>query len=178
VGARTVRIALAVLLGIGGVIALIAFFNSRDDSTFSGTKSPGQAFADQGARHLRPGASHPRYDSDPPTSGPHVARLPARDGGALSDDEILEAVELGNVVLLHSPGTSDAPLRAVARELDAGYDRDLADSGSAVLVGTRAGAGPVVAVAWRHLQRAASPSDPSIADFAEFHLGSGAGSPG
>jgi hypothetical protein len=103
-----------------------------------------------------------------------VPRLPVRDGAALSDDEILHAAELGNVVLLHAPGTPGAPLRSVARELDATYDPGLARSGSAVVIGTRPGTRGVVAVAWRHLQRAASAADPRLADFAEFYLGRGA----
>lgn len=173
---RTLRIAIGAVVSLAGVVALLAFFASRDDSTFSSGKSPGQEFADQGHKHLAPGAGKPGYNSDPPTSGAHVAKLPARDGGALTDDEILEAIELGNVVLLHAPGSPEAPLRAVARELDAAYDRELAASGAAVLVGTRQGTGGVVAVAWRHLQRATSASDPGLADFAEFYLGRGAGS--
>jgi hypothetical protein len=174
--ARIGRVAVAVLVGILGVVALLAFFNARDDSTLGKSAEPGHAYADLGARHLAPGAAHPAYNSDPPTSGPHVARLPARDGGALSDDEILQALELGNVVLLHAPGTPEAPLRRAAGELDAAYTRALAASGAAVLVGTRPRVKGVVAAAWRHLQRSASEADPKIADFAEFYLGRGAGS--
>ena len=36
-----------------------------------------------------------------PTSGPHREELVTRDRRRLSDDEILDALELGNVVILY-----------------------------------------------------------------------------
>jgi hypothetical protein len=65
----------------------------------------------------------------------------------------------------------------VANRLMSGaFDPSLAAAGQAVIIAPRQGTRGVVAVAWRHLQRAPSATDPAIRDFAEAWLGRGAGS--
>ena len=165
----------ALLVAAGGLVGLIAFFGGRDSSTFHRVKGPGQAFADQGSGRLAAGAARPRYNSDPPTSGPHVPASIPRDGVTLSDDQILTALATGNVVLVYSRAAMERPLRRLADRLSGPYDPALAAAGQAVILDRDPGrreAG-VVAAAWRHLLRASSPTDPGLNGFADFWLGRG-----
>ncbi len=60
---------------------------------------PGLAFADQGRTHIREGASHLEYNSNPPTSGPHYDR-PARLGfydEELPDERLVHNLEHGHI---------------------------------------------------------------------------------
>ncbi|MGB2710526.1 MAG: DUF3105 domain-containing protein [Conexibacter sp.] len=170
---------IAVLVAFGGVILLLLFFQGRDHSQLSGSRAtvagPGHAYPDRGHAHLQAGERpRVRYASDPPTSGPHVPVAIRADATLLSDDQILHALELGDVVLLYGSARPPAALRALARELAGPFDPALANVGQAVVLGRRPGTTGVVALAWRHLLRAASAEDPAIESFAAFWLGRGA----
>jgi hypothetical protein len=152
--------------------AVLLFFSSRDKSTFSAGAGPGQAFPDLGRRHLRPGERPGvAYNSSPPTSGPHVAAAVRRDATALSDDQVLQALETGDVVLVYGTPRPPAALRSLVADLAGPFDPALAASGQAAILARRAGTRGVVALAWRHLLRATSPGDPRLRDFVDYWLG-------
>lgn len=168
--------ALVLALLVGGVIVLLATLGSRDSSTFHAAAGPGQAFADQGHAHLAVGAPRPAYDSQPPTSGPHVPAALRADGVALSDDQLLQALELGNVVLAYENPRLAPGLRRLSRRIGAPFSPELAATGQAVVLARRPGTGPgVTALAWAHLLRSSSPSDPALQRFASYWLGRGSG---
>ena len=169
--------AVAVIVALAAVIGLVAFFSGRDSSGVS-SKTPsgsGQAFPDQGTRRLAPGQRPPvPYNSSPPTSGPHVSAPVTRDGMTVTDDQLLTALEAGNVVLLYGTATEPPALRALATDLGGAFDPSLARAGQAVILARRPGTSGVVAVAWRHLLRASSARDPALRTFADDWLGRGA----
>ncbi len=170
-------------VALGGVVLLLLFFQGRDHSQLrpapSGTPAgPGQIFPDQGHTHLARGERPAEpYASDPPTSGAHaVAAVRSdADGTQLSDDQILHALELGDVVLLYGTPRAPAALRALANRVAGPFDPALAAVGQAVVLGRRPGTDGVVALAWRHLLRAPRVDDPALEQFASFWLGRGAG---
>jgi Protein of unknown function (DUF3105) len=172
---RVGGVLLALVLALAAIAALIAFLVGRDSSTFDAAGGPGRAFPDQGAASLRAGAPRPRYNSDPPTSGPHARAPVRRDAVALSDDQRLGALAAGNVVLLYSDPGLERPLRRLAEEVAGPFDPALVRAGQAVVLerARRPRAAGVVAVAWRHLLEARSPSDPALREFVEFWLGRG-----
>jgi len=167
---------LAVVVVAGGLIGILVFFNSRDSSTFDSSSGPGQAFPDQGHAHLSPGAPRPPFSfaSRPPTSGPHVPVVPGNDTRPLSTDELLQAIELGDVVLVYGSRSQQPGLRAVAGRLAGPFSRSLAAAGQAVVLDYQPGTQGVVAVAWRHLLRGRGPRDPRLAGFVQYWLGRGA----
>jgi hypothetical protein len=178
-----VRRLLGVLLGTvlvaGGVFALLLAFNARDDAgvrTPAQAAGPGELQRDLGSRHLE-STQHVPLDSltDPPTSGAHHARLPTREG-RLSPDEILHALELGDVILFYDAARPPAALRALQREVSGPFDAEVAAAGQQVILARRDGAGAVTAAAWRRLLRADDPADPRVRAFAEYWIGRGAGS--
>jgi hypothetical protein len=156
---RAALVAVGVVLAIAGIAALSLIVSSRDDSEVTG--------APQG-----PGEAQPE-GTDPPASGPHRKVLVTRDRAPISDDQLVTALELGNVVILYA-GSHPAPALVRLQEDVAGpFDAELAAAGQAVILARRAGSGPATALAWQRILRADDPADPGLREFAEFWLGRG-----
>ncbi len=160
-----------------GVIALLSggLAGGRDDPgiSVSGGAVPGQAYPDQGDRHLAAGDPRPTYNSDPPTSGAHVPLPVTRNGAEISDDQLLQALSLGDVVFLYS---SDDAARGACRRSPTRSPRAsppaLAADGQTVILARRASLSTITAVAWTHMLRSDSAED--LRTFATHWLGRGA----
>lgn len=155
-------------------MAIAAVFTSRDDATFSADEGPGRLQEDQGFRHGG-GSEGPRYGPYPPTSGPHLPRLPRSDGRPLSNHEVIHSLELGNVVLVYDDRALERDVRRLADDLAGPYSRDLATTGQAVILDYAPGGipGRLAGLAWRRVLPARSAADPTLAEFVEFWLGRG-----
>ena len=177
---RLLALLLGTVLVAGGVFALLLAFNARDDAGVGGQGAPagpGRVQPDLGSRHLDAGQHVPLEGlTDPPTSGAHHDRLPTREG-RLSPDEILHALELGDVILFYDARSPPAALRSLQRDVSGPFDPEVAAAGQQVILARRPsppGAGPVTAAAWRRLLRAGDPADPRLREFAEAWIGRGA----
>jgi hypothetical protein len=155
---RRVGLALLTLLvALGGFVLVLLFFEGRDSSQVNdGASAPGRAVPQR-----------------PPAHAPAPIRSD-RDGTRLSEDQLLHARELGDVVLLYGTRTPPPALRALQRRLSGRFDPVLAANGAAVILAYRPGTSGVVALAWRRELRAPSAADPSLAAFADYWLGRGA----
>ena len=180
---RAAGVIATAVVAVAGGVALLLFFVSRDDAPVNKggdpqteVKGPGQAFTDLGDEHVSPPeAGKAKYNSNPPTSGPHVPAPIPRDRVVLSDDQILHALEDGNVVIVYGKRKAPKPLRQLAEDVSGGpFDPALVQAGQSVILARRKGTDGVVALAWRHLLRAPSADDPELTRFAEFWLGRGA----
>ena len=173
--AKPLRYALAVVVALGAVVGVLLFVQSRDRSTFggdAGSSAPGRLLPDQGNAHRR--APPPfRFLTDPPASGPHLP-VPVRRQGALSRDELLRALETGNVVFVYGSHALEPALRGVQEDVAGPFDPAVAAAGQAVILDYRPHTGGVLALAWRRLLRARSPVDPQLRAFADAWLGKGA----
>jgi uncharacterized protein DUF3105 len=178
--ARLLERLLIVVASLAVAIAVIALLSGgllagRDSPGVSGAQSgPGVAFPDQGDARLRPGQSRPRYDSEPPTSGPHLPAAVGRDGAALSDDQLLQALSVGDVVLMYGTRTPPPGLAAVARSIAPPFTPPLATTGQAAVLAYRPGTTGVLGLAWAHMVHVRSPTDPNLRSFAQYWLGRGA----
>jgi Protein of unknown function (DUF3105) len=177
---RTGLAALTVVVALGGVVLLLLFLQGRDRSQVGGgtttASGPGQVLPDQGHAHLTAGERpNAPYASDPPTSGPHRPVAIRADGARLTDDQLLHALELGDVVLLYGTASPPRGLSELAQRVAGPFDPALAASGQAVVLGRRLGTDGVVALAWRHMLRAPDAADPALEQFASYWLGRGAG---
>jgi Protein of unknown function (DUF3105) len=162
----------ALLLG-AGVVGLVVVLGSHDDSQVSAATGPGRLEPDRGAGHL-PSGQHADVPAGLlPTSGPHRPVPIARDERELTDDQILHALELGDVVLLYDAARPPAALRRLQRETSGPFDPELAAAGQAVILARRRGDGPATALAWRRDLRATDPAAPQLRDFTEAWLGRG-----
>jgi hypothetical protein len=159
------RIAAGVLLAIAGLIALVLVLGARDDPEVAGAPDgPGELQPDRGSGHDRAAAVEDEW----PTSGPHRPELVTRDRRRLSDDQILHALELGNVVIVSGDPSRFVELQ---REVAGPFDAEVAAAGQAVILARRDG--PVAALAWRRVLESDDPV--ALREFAEAWLGRGLG---
>ena len=145
----------------------------RDPSRVATREGPGEALTDQCARHSPPPEDF-RYVTRPPASGPHRPRLPRGDERPLGDDELLHALELGNVALAYDARRPPAALRALRDEVAGPYDVELAAAGQAVILVEHPAADGVTALAWARRLRTRDPADPAVREFTDHWLGQGA----
>ena len=158
-GIVVVSLAIAV-----GVIALLSggLAGGRDDPGLSGNagQGPGTAYRDQGNAALTAGQARP-------------AQISA-DNQQISDDQLLQALSLGNVVFLYSTPQPPKGLTQIADDVSPPFTPALARSGQAVILARRPNLTKVTAVAWAHVLR--SDDGSQLRAFAGYWLGRGAGS--
>jgi uncharacterized protein DUF3105 len=162
-------------VAFGAIALLSGFFAGRDQAGVGGVGTiPGVSFADLGHAHLRPGQPDPRYNSNPPTSGPHVPLPVYGDDQRLSDDQLLEALELGDVVVMYGDSAPPAGLQRLVNSLAAPFTPALSAAGQAVVLARRPGTQGLVGLAWTHMLRVSRPGDPLLRTFIDYWLGRGA----
>jgi Protein of unknown function (DUF3105) len=165
-------VAAGVLVAVAGLIALALAFNARDDPEMARAPAGlGELQPDRGSGHDAPA----RVTDEWPTSGPHREELVTRDRRRLTDDQILHALELGNVVILYDAPDPGSVLERIQEEVTGPFDAELAAAGQAVILARRKGAGPATALAWRRAHHTDDPFDPGVREFAEAWLGRGLG---
>jgi hypothetical protein len=160
-------------LAIAACAVLITILANRDSSGVTHTSGPGTLEADGGS--ARTGTPHTPASSpgDPPTSGSHRAQPVTRDATELSDDQLLEALRLGNVVLTYATAQPPAALKSLQADVSGAFDPSLAQAGQAVILDHRPGSKGVIALAWRRKLRVAAADDPQLRAFADAWLGQG-----
>jgi hypothetical protein len=114
------------------------------------------------------------YDSNPPTSGAHIPVPVTRDDSQLSDDQLLQALEVGNIVFIYGTSTPPRGLSALADAVASPFTPALAASGQAVILAHQPGTRGVIGLAWAHMVRVSAVGDPALRSFAAFWLGRGA----
>jgi hypothetical protein len=173
---RVAIVVASLVLAVGLIAILSGFFAGRDQAGVAGpvTNTVGQTFPDQGDAHLGPGQPHPVYNSNPPTSGAHIPEPILLDRNVLNDDQLLEALEVGDVVIMYGTKKPSPTLAALARSLGGRFSPALAASGQAVVLAKRPGTQGLIALAWTKLLRVRSAGDPALKQFVSQRLGRGA----
>lgn len=165
-------------LSVGLIGLLSGFFASRDQGALSvPAKIAGQRFRDLGDATLEPGQRRPAYDSRPPTSGAHIREPVTSDEATLNNDQLLEALAAGDVVILYGSADSPGGLPTLARALALPFTPALARAGQTVVLGRRPGVVGLIGLAWAHMVRVRSAGDPRLREFAAFWLGHGTAPP-
>ncbi|MBI2036995.1 MAG: DUF3105 domain-containing protein [Candidatus Liptonbacteria bacterium] len=107
---------------------------------------PGEAFAIQGQEHIAVGASHPEYNSNPPTSGWHYGQ-PANWGiyqNELPDEQVLHNLEHGGIWISYTD-IDDAMKMALEK---------IAKARSKIILAPRSkNDAPIVLASWGRLQK-------------------------
>ncbi len=173
---RVLIVVASLVLSIGLIVLLSGYFTSRDQAGVSGTQTRiGLVFPDLGHAHLGPGEPHPLYNSIPPTSGAHRDVPITRDEAKLSDDQLLQALEEGDVVVMYGGPVPPAGLTSLARAVAGPFTPALAQAGQAVILARRPGTVGLIGLAWTRIVRVSAPTDSLLRQFAEVWLGRGAG---
>ena len=153
-------------LAIAGLAAtacaiLITVLANRDQSQVH-SEDLAALEPDRGANHPNGPPTPASPPAQPPTSGPHRPELIEKDQTELSDDQILEALHLGNIVIAYE---DDPPTDLQQDE----FSPDLAAAGQAVILDHRPGIGPTTALAWRRR------STERLSEFIDAYLGQAPG---
>jgi len=165
----------SLVLSVGLIALLSGYFAGRDQAGVAGAANgPGQAYRDLGHAVLKPGQPRPAYSSNPPTSGPHVPRAVMRDAAPLSDDQLLQALQVGDIVIFYGTRQPPPALTRFVNSAAPPFTPSLAATGNAVIVAARPGTVGLVAAAWAHLASVKTASDPLLGQFVSFWLGRGA----
>jgi hypothetical protein len=156
-------------LAAAACLVLITILANRDSSGVTKASGPGTLEPDRGSAHVSGPRTPASPPDDPPTSGPHRPEAVTRDGVPLSDDQLLEALHLGNVVFAYDG--SPAELKKIQDEISGPFDPELAAAGQAVILDRRPGVKGVIALAWRRELRSGDPG--RLREFADAWLGQG-----
>jgi hypothetical protein len=171
---RALLVAAGTVVLAAGLVGFALLLGGRDDARVVAGTGPGRAEPDRGARHLPAGQSASVPAGELPTSGSHRPEPVTADERRLSDDQVIHALELGDVVILYDAPRPAAALTHLQQAVAGPFDAALAAAGQAVILARRPGAGPATALAWRRSLRAADSSDPALRAFADAWLGRGA----
>ncbi|WP_157592108.1 DUF3105 domain-containing protein [Solirubrobacter soli] len=170
---RVLIVVAAVVVAAVGCVALIALLTSQDSSQVNEASGPGTLEPDRGSG-LQSGPVTPASPADrPPTSGRHREEHVLKDQTELTDDQILDALQNGNVIVTYDQAKPPKALVALQRDVQGGpFDAFLSGAGQAVILAHRPGAG-TQALAWRRRLIASGPDDPKLREFADAWLGQG-----
>lgn len=177
---RVLVVAGIVVVALAACVGLITVLASRDSSQVSETSGPGTLEPDRGSGLLSDGAPDTPASppADPPTSGRHKDAPVREADAALSDDQLLTALQQGNVVFAYGGDKAPAELVKLQKEVAGAFDPELAAAGQAIVLDRRPGVDGVVALAWRRKLATAGADDPRLREFAEAWLGQGPAAPG
>ncbi len=137
-------------LWLVGLVVVLAIAVPIIVNAVTARNLPGESFRSQGNTHIGEGASHPEYNSDPPTSGWHTPNLlPWGSYDYLVPEEpLVHNLEDGGVVLWYSYGTPEENEQNI-QKLEA-----VASGYRNVVIAPREGMEtPYTLTAWTRLQR-------------------------
>jgi hypothetical protein len=182
---RITIVVVSFALAIVAIGFLSGYFTSHDPAGVTGTLGgPGLVFRDLGNAQLAPGQRRPAYDSNPPTSGPHVPTPVRSDRAILTDNQILSALSVGDIVLLYGGATPPPGLAQLARSTGGPFAPALAAAGNAVILARLPGIPGIIALAWTRMlpisgmARVTGRDDAVLKQFIESWLGRGAAGSG
>jgi hypothetical protein len=158
---RLLPVLLGVVVVVAGLYGLLAGFNGRDSAGVDNGTAAGPG--------VRESLGSP---GDPPTSGDHRQANVTRER-RLSREQLLTALDLGDVVIVHPPGAAPPPLKRLQDDVSGPFDPELAAAGQMVIVAPWKGVDGIEALAYRRRLQASSAADPQLRAFADRWLGTG-----
>src|SRR3989338_5078555 len=151
---------LTLVLIIGG--AWLADKSGREDRERLDKSPIGEKIADLGAQHVKEGESHPAYNSNPPTSGPHWVGVagPGIKSKPVADELVLHSMEHGAVVVWYREGLDQS-------EIDRIKEAFSASSGKKIMLARKDLDVPVALTSWGYLLKLQTIDEAKIKEFIE-----------
>ena len=157
---------------IGGIM-LLTLFIIVGGSWLSSSKSTkdkeklnkplmGEKMADEGAVHVARGKSHPEYNSNPPTSGPHWADVagPGIKTKPVADELILHSMEHGAVVVWYRDDLEKSDIEKITEAFTS-------SSGKKIMLPRKDLDVPVALTSWGYLLKLETVDESIIKEFIE-----------
>ena len=157
---RVLPVLVGTVIVLAGLVAVLVVVTGRDSGELSSPTAEG------------PGAFEATSEGDPPTSGTHAQRNVTNED-EVDDDQLLTALELGDVVLVYPQERPPQPLVQLQRDLTGPFDAELAAAGQMVVLVRRPDVDGIQALAWQRRLEVSDPADPALREFAEAWLGQG-----
>ena len=154
----------------GGTVVVLALiiFGIYKAAKKEADKAPGQFFAAQSRDHIKEGATHATYNSDPPTGGWHYD-TPAQTGiydVEFKDEQLVHNLEHGHIWISYQPSLDKDSVEKLA---------GIAKSyGSKIIMAPRAkNDSPIAIASWEYLEKFDKVDEASIRAFIDYHRGHG-----
>ncbi len=160
---------------VGVLIAAVAIFAAW--SYFRPTEQLGEKFASMGRIHVPQNTPVPKYNSSPPTSGPHAGPVRWDDYSAeISDLNQIHNLEHGGIIIQYNcallpTGESCAAVRTALREITATARREI--NRKFILAPYSKMPRPIAVTAWRRLQYFDAVDEAGILRFADTFINKG-----
>src|SRR3989344_3230457 len=123
----------------------------------------GEKIADLGAQHVKEGESHEPYNSNPPTSGPHIGNGVAGPGiktEPVSDELVLHSMEHGAAVVWYREGLEQSEIDKIKEAFNG-------SSGKKIMLARADLDVPVALTSWGYLLKLDSIDQEKIKEFIE-----------
>ena len=125
----------------------------------SQTSAVGEEFSNLGQTHINPGVEHGPYNSNPPTSGDHLAE-PAKWGvyqNELPDEQLIHNLEHGGIWISYKDIDQEtkAKLEIIGK----------ANPGSVIITPRAANDAPIALAAWTRLEKLTTYDEAKILEF-------------
>lgn len=153
-----------VLLTLVIVVGGMWFYNKEGTRNTERISKPmmGEKMADEGSMHIARDKSHPAYNSNPPTSGPHWALVA---GGGIKDEPVpdelaLHSMEHGAAVVWYREGLDQADIDKIKEVF-------YASSGKKIMLPRKDLDVPVALTSWGYLLKLQTIDEAKIKEFIE-----------
>ena len=122
----------------------------------------GEKMSDEGAAHVARNKSHPAYNSNPPTSGPHWAEVagPGIKTESVSDELVLHSMEHGAAVVWYRDGLEQSEINKIKKAFNN-------SSGKKIMLSRKDLDVPVALTSWNYLLKLQSVDEAQIKEFIE-----------
>ena len=160
---------------VGVLMAAVAIFAAW--SYFRPTEQLGEHFASMGRTHVPQNTPVPKYNSSPPTSGPHAGPARWEDYAAeISELNQVHNLEHGGIVIQYNcallpAGESCTKVRTALREITAKARREI--DRKIILAPYSKMPRPIAVTAWRRLQYFDAVDEAGILRFADAFINKG-----
>lgn len=155
-------------LGIAVLIGLFVWwiYDYFEDASVKKSSVVGEYFQAQSRDHIKSGAEHPAYNSNPPTGGWHYDQ-PAQSGiydKEFPDEQLVHNLEHSHIWVAYK---SDLPADQIEKLADIAED-----FGSKIIMTSRqANDSPVALVAWEHLLKMEIVDEALVREFIKAYRG-------
>ena len=151
---------LTLVLIIGG--AWLADKSGKEDRERLDKSPIGEKIDDLGGMHVARGESHPAYNSNPPTSGPHWAGVagPGIKIEAVPDELVLHSMEHGAAVVWYREGLEQSEVDKIKEAFNSA-------SGKKIMLARADLDVPVALTSWGYLLKLDSIDQEKIKEFIE-----------
>jgi hypothetical protein len=96
------------------------------------------------------------------------------DDSELNNNQLLEALEVGDVVIEYGSATPPPGLQKLARLIAPPFNPSLVATGDELILARRPGTIGLIGLAWAHMIRSDAAADPMLKVFASYWIGRGA----